>query len=90
MGEETETEMNYEFEIQKLELQLRHMREMHAIYRERVDAHETGMEYIGSRLAGIDRTLEEIAADLRTLTANTNKLVAVLLREHPNGGSDVS
>ena len=72
--------MNYEWEIRKLDLQLKHMREMQAIYKERVDAHDKGLEYTGTRL-------ERIEADLEVLTVNVNKLVAALLREHPNGES---
>jgi len=72
--------MNYEFEIAKLDLELKHMREMQAIYRERVDAHEKGLEYTGTRL-------DRIETDLEMLTANVNKLVAALLREHKNGGT---
>lgn len=77
--------MNYEWEIQKLELELKHMREMQAIYRERVDAHDKGLEYAGNRLAAIESTLETVASDLKLLTTNVNQLVAVLLREHSNG-----
>lgn len=77
--------MNYEWEIQKLDLQLKHMREMNAIYLERVDAHDKGLEYTGNRLAAIEATLETVASDLKLLTTNVNQLVAALLREHSNG-----
>ena len=79
--------MNYEFEIQKLDLELRHMREMQAIYRERVDAHEQGLEHTGTRLAAVESALETVAVDLKVLTTNVNALVAALLREHKNGGA---
>jgi phage-related minor tail protein len=70
--------MNYEWEIQKLDLQLKHVREMQAIYKERVNAHEQGLEYTGNRL-------NRIEADLENLTGNINKLVTALMREHSNG-----
>jgi hypothetical protein len=63
--------MNYEWEIQKLDLQLRHVREMQTI------AHEHDLEYTGNRLDRIEVNLEK-------LTANVDKLVASL-REHSNG-----
>jgi len=70
--------MNYEWEIQKLDLQLKHVREMQAIYQERVEAHEQGLEYTGNRL-------DRIEADLEKLTANVDKLVVALLSKHSNG-----
>lgn len=73
--------MNYEWEIRKLELELKQTREMNAIYVERIEANDKDLEYQS------EVRLERIEADLETLTANVDKLVAVLLREHSKGKS---
>ena len=36
------------------------MREMQAIYRERVEANETGLEYTGTRMAALEGALETL------------------------------
>jgi hypothetical protein len=71
--------VDYEFQIKRLEVELSHMREMQAIYRDHVNTLSQGHDYTGARLSSIETALE-------VLTANVNKLVAALLKEHTNGG----
>jgi predicted transcriptional regulator len=80
--------MNYEFAIRRLEAELAHVREMEAINRDHVEALDKGHEYTGNRLAAIEAALETLTADVTALTANINKLVDALLREHRNGHGD--
>lgn len=77
--------MNFEFEIKKLDAQLKHLQEMRAIYEERVNSHELGLEYTGNRLTAAEATIAELATDLKLLTQNVNTLVTALMKDHQNG-----
>lgn len=78
--------MDYEFQIKRLEVELSHMREMQAIYREHVDSLSLGHDFTGARLSAIEAALETLTTEVNMLTTNVNKLVAALLKEHTNGG----
>ena len=91
--------MDYDFRITVLEKELAHAREMQALTRSRVDAHDTGFAHVKDALSGtserldrIESLLEQVAGNLNILTGdvkmlagNVDALVAALLRQHPNG-----
>jgi chromosome segregation ATPase len=73
--------MNYEWRIFTLERELAHLKEMQALTRSHMEAHDASFQAVGNRMDRIEATLE-------ALTDKLDKLVDVL-GDHSNGGSKV-
>jgi chromosome segregation ATPase len=91
--------MDYEFHILMAEKELAHLREMQALTRPHVEAHDNSLKAADGRFERIDGYLEQIAANqarteanlartdiqLATLAERFNSLIDALTRERGNG-----
>lgn len=89
--------MDYEFHILLAEKELAHLREMQALTRSHVEAHDGSCKAVEARFERIDGYLEQIAVNLARTEVNLaalsekfNGLIDALTREHGNGGGERS
>lgn len=77
--------MDYEFKILLLEKETAHLREMQALMRTHLDAHDTTLKSLEAIMLRTEGNLERISSNMESLTEKLAALIAALLREHPNG-----
>jgi phage shock protein A len=78
--------MDYEFHILVAERELAHLREMQALTRSHVEAHDSSFKAVEARFDRIERYLERTEANLAAMSEKFNGLIDALPREHGNGG----
>lgn len=79
--------MNYEFRIELAEKELAHLREMQSLIRARQDAYDQAVDAAIARFTRIEENLEKLTAAQLVTEQKLQSLIAILAREHGNGGS---
>jgi hypothetical protein len=77
--------MDYEWSIKVCERELAHLREMQALHRAHLDAHDGALNVVGGRMDRIEATLERTAAMQEITERKMQGLIDILAREHSNG-----
>lgn len=84
--------MDYEFQIRLAEKELAHLKEMQAIMRSHIDAHDASFQVMSERFERIEANLEKITTsqvrtelNLAGIAEKFNGLIDLLTREHGNG-----
>jgi hypothetical protein len=72
--------MDYEFRIKLAEKELAHLREMHDLHRNRMDANEQGFESLRAIVERTAANLDVLTVQVSRLEAKIDTLVDALLR----------
>jgi hypothetical protein len=77
--------MDYEFRILVAEKELAHLREMHALMRSHIDAHDASFTAAIGRFDRIETNLEKLSLLQIQTEQKLQGLIDALVREHSNG-----